>query len=32
MNYNPRVCPFCGASITIGQQVCLNCLEYLWEV
>ena len=25
-------CPCCGAEIVPGQQVCLNCLVYLWEV
>ena len=25
-------CPVCGAEITAGQQVCLNCKVYLWEV
>jgi predicted nucleic acid-binding Zn ribbon protein len=25
-------CPVCGAEITAGQQVCLNCHVYLWEV
>ena len=25
-------CPVCGRPIMVGQQVCLNCLVYLWEV
>lgn len=25
-------CPCCGAEIVPYQQVCLNCLVYLWEV
>ena len=25
-------CPWCGAEITAGQQKCLSCGEYLWEV
>ena len=25
-------CPCCGAEITAGQQECLNCRVYLWEV
>lgn len=24
-------CPVCGAEIMPGQEVCLNCLVYLWE-
>lgn len=24
-------CPCCGAEIMAGQEVCLNCLVYLWE-
>lgn len=24
-------CPCCGATIMVGQEVCLNCLVYLWE-
>lgn len=31
-DYNVRVCPVCGEPITPGQEVCLNCLVYLWEV
>ena len=26
-----KKCPFCGAEIMAGQEVCLNCGEYLWE-
>ena len=25
-------CPVCGAEIMAGQEVCLNCWVYLWEV
>ena len=25
-------CPCCGAEIIAGQQECLNCRIYLWEV
>lgn len=25
-------CPVCGAEIIAGQQVCLHCHVYLWEV
>ena len=25
-------CPYCGHPIMIGQEKCLNCLTYLWEV
>ena len=25
-------CPCCGAEIMVGQESCLNCLVYLWEV
>ena len=25
-------CPVCGAEIMAGQEVCTNCLVYLWEV
>ena len=31
-NYNPRVCPCCGEPIMAGQEKCLNCLVYLWEI
>lgn len=24
-------CPVCGAEIMAGQEVCTNCLVYLWE-
>lgn len=30
-NYNAKVCPCCGAPIIPYQEVCLNCLVYLWE-
>lgn len=26
-----KQCPCCGAEIMAGQEVCLNCLVYLWE-
>ena len=26
-----KYCPCCGAEIMAGQEVCLNCLVYLWE-
>ena len=29
---NKKVCPCCGAPIKGGQEVCLNCLVYLWGV
>lgn len=29
---NNKVCPCCGEPIVYGQEVCLNCLVYLWEV
>ena len=32
MNYNPRICICCGEPILVGQQECLNCRVYLWEV
>jgi predicted nucleic acid-binding Zn ribbon protein len=25
-------CPVCGAEIIAGQEVCLKCRVYLWEV
>ena len=25
-------CPVCGAEIMAGQEACLNCRVYLWEV
>lgn len=25
-------CPVCGTEIMAGQEVCTNCLVYLWEV
>lgn len=25
-------CPCCGERIMVGQEVCLNCKVYLWEV
>lgn len=25
-------CPCCGAEIMAGQEECLYCREYLWEV
>ena len=25
-------CPVCGAEIMAGQERCLSCGEYLWEV
>lgn len=25
-------CPCCGEPIMVGQEKCLNCLVYLWEV
>ena len=28
---NVRICPCCGEPIRVGQEVCLNCLVYLWE-
>ena len=31
-NKNYNYCPCCGAEITAGQQLCLNCRVYLWEV
>ena len=27
-----KYCPVCGSPIKAGQEVCLNCLVYLWEV
>lgn len=27
-----KYCPCCGHPIRVGQEVCLNCLVYLWEV
>lgn len=27
-----KYCPVCGAPIYVGQEKCLNCLVYLWEV
>lgn len=27
-----KKCPCCGAEIMPGQEQCLNCLVYLWEV
>ena len=27
-----KKCPCCGAEIMAGQEVCTNCLVYLWEV
>lgn len=29
---NATKCPCCGAEIVPYQQVCTNCLVYLWEV
>ena len=26
-----KYCPCCGAEIVPYQEVCLNCLVYLWE-
>lgn len=28
---NAKHCPCCGAEIVPYQEVCLNCLVYLWE-
>lgn len=25
-------CPVCGAEIVAGQEACLHCRVYLWEV
>ena len=25
-------CPCCGERIMVGQEKCLNCKVYLWEV
>lgn len=25
-------CPCCGKPIIVGQEICLNCHAYLWEV
>ena len=25
-------CPCCGERIMVGQEKCLNCHVYLWEV
>lgn len=27
-----KKCPYCGEPIMVGQEKCLNCHEYLWEV
>lgn len=32
MKINNCVCPCCGEPIMPGQEACLNCLVYLWEV
>ena len=32
MPYNPKICPCCGEPIMVGQEACLNCHVYLWEV
>lgn len=29
---NPRICPCCGEPIMVGQEKCVNCHVYLWEV
>ena len=29
---NKLYCPSCGAEIQAGQEYCLNCHAYLWEV
>ena len=29
---DPRHCPCCGEPIMVGQEECLNCRVYLWEV
>ena len=28
---NRKYCPCCGARIMPGQEVCLECMVYLWE-
>jgi hypothetical protein len=27
-----KYCPCCGDPIMVGQEECLNCRVYLWEV
>ena len=27
-----KYCPCCGEPIMVGQEACLNCHVYLWEV
>ena len=27
-----KYCPCCGEPIMVGQEECLNCRVYLWEV
>lgn len=29
---NRKKCPCCGEPIMVGQEKCLNCHVYLWEV
>ncbi len=30
--FDGKFCPCCGEPIMVGQEVCLNCKVYLWEV
>lgn len=29
---NRKYCHCCGEPIMVGQEACLNCRVYLWEV
>ena len=29
---NRKYCPCCGEPIMVGQEKCVNCHVYLWEV
>lgn len=32
MTMDRKYCPRCGEPIMVGQEACLNCHVYLWEV